>query len=78
LTSISASQARFQGGKIEKRKAHRALDLQRAVAGEKHGGRVRIDAPDFFGSTAIGCRIGEKRQHVLLRNRCVVHAAKPC
>ena len=40
--------ALFQGRKIEKRKAHRALDLQGAVAGEKHGRRVRIDAPDFL------------------------------
>jgi hypothetical protein len=70
--------ALFQSGKIEKRKAHRALDLQRAVAGEKHGGCVRIDAPDFFGPAAIDSRIGEKRQHVVLRKRCVAHAAKPC
>ena len=70
--------ALFERGKIEKRKAHRALDLQRAVAGEKHRGRVGVDAPDFFGPAAIGCGIGEKRQHVVLRNRCVVHAAKPC
>ena len=33
---------------IEKRKAHRALDLQRAVAGEKHRRRVGVDAPHLL------------------------------
>ena len=35
-----------------------------------------IDAPDFLKPAAIGRRIGEKRQHVLLPFRRVVHAAK--
>ena len=60
---------------VEKRKAHRALDLQRAVAGEKYRGRVGIDAPDFLKPAAIGRRIGEKRQYFLLRFGRVVHAA---
>ena len=68
--------ALFERGKIEKRKVHRALDFQHAVAGEKHRGRVGVDAADLLGLAAIGRRIGEKCQHVVLRFGRVVHAAK--
>ena len=60
---------------VEKRKTHRALDLQHAVAGEKHRSRVGVDAADLLGLAAIGRRIGEKRQYFLLRVGRFVHAA---
>ena len=43
---------------VEKRKAHGALDFQRAIAGEKHRRRMGIDALDRV--PAMACRIGEK------------------
>jgi hypothetical protein len=49
LTSISASQAAFRFssvGKIEKRKAHRALHLEGTLAGEKDRCRMGVNALD--------------------------------
>src|SRR5262249_4583867 len=50
---------------VEKRKPHRALDLERAVAGEEHRGRVGVDALDCVA--AMGGTVGEERKHSVLR-----------
>src|SRR5262249_15635961 len=49
---------------VEKGKARRALDLERAVAGEKHRGRMGVDALDR--RAAMGRRVGEQREDRLL------------
>ena len=57
---------------IEEGKAHRALDFEGAIAGEKHRRRVRIDAVDLL--VAVGRGIAQKGQHFLLA--LVVHVAE--
>ena len=67
MTAISASQAALrllERRIVEKGKAHRALDLEGTVAGEKDGGRVGVDALHLLA--AVGRGIGEKRQHLRL------------
>ena len=59
---------------IEEGKAHGALDLEGAVAGEEHGCRVRID-PQRLIST-VGSRIGEEAEDLLLVVRVLAHRPK--
>ena len=57
LTVISASHAALpfpKRGKIEKWKAHRALDLECPVAGQKNQGRVGVDAFDRGATMVAG------------------------
>jgi hypothetical protein len=63
--------ALFQGGVVEKRKTHRALDLQRPILGEKDRGSVRVDAPNLL--PAMGCGIGKKGQHFFLAIGAIRH-----
>jgi len=51
-------------GIVEERKLDRALDLVGALAGEKHGCRVGVDAAH---RRAMGRRIAEQREHLVLR-----------
>src|SRR5262249_61023176 len=51
--------------KIEEGEFYRALDLEHALAGEEHNGRVRIDALDL--GAAVRRRIGEQGEDRLLR-----------
>jgi hypothetical protein len=57
--------------KVEEREFDRALDLEHALAGEKHHRRMGIDALDF--RAAMGRRIAEQRKHRLLGSRVGVH-----
>jgi hypothetical protein len=57
---------------VEEGKAHRALDFEGAIAGEKHRRRVCIDAVDLL--VAVGLGIAQKGQHFLLA--LVVHVAE--
>jgi len=49
---------------IEKRIAHRALDLDDTVAGEKNHGAMSVEAPDF--RAAISRRIVEELENGIL------------
>src|SRR5262249_26828545 len=60
---------------IEEGEAHGAFDFEGAVAGEKHRGRVRVDALDRTSTTR--CMVGEKRKHLLLA-LALAHARHPC
>jgi hypothetical protein len=60
---------------IEKGEAHRALDLERAITGEKHRGRVGVDALDT--RAAMGRGTAEKSQHFALLVRIIVQAGAP-
>ncbi len=60
---------------VEKRKAHRTFDLERALAGEEHRRRVGIDALRLLA--AVGRGVGEKGQHFVLGARLLVQAAAP-
>ncbi len=53
---------------VQERKAHRALDLEGAVAGEKHRGRMGIDALDRLA--AMGRGVGQQGEDRLLARRC--------
>ena len=67
LTSSSASQAGLAAGEgriVEEGKAHRALDLECAVAGQEHRGRVGIDALDR--RSAMGRRFGQQGENRFL------------
>jgi hypothetical protein len=59
---------------VEKWKAHRALDLERAIAGQKHRRRVGFDSLHLL--PAMTGRIGEKGEHLPLAVRCLGHTAK--
>src|SRR5262249_35342776 len=59
---------------VEEGKAHVALDLEGAVAGEKNRCRVRVD-PLHLLST-IGGRIGEEAEDLLLVVRVLAHGSK--
>ena len=56
---------------VEKREAHRALDLQRPLAGQEYRSRVRIDALDRHA--AMGRGRGEQREHRLLGCGRIIH-----
>ena len=60
------------GGIVEEGKFDRALDLVDALAGEEHGGRVRVDPP--HRRAAMGRGIAQQREHLLLRLG-LMHAA---
>jgi len=65
--------AQSQGRIVEERKAHRALDLECAVAGQKHRGRVGIDALDR--RSAMGRRLGQQGENrFLLLGFAFVHS----
>src|SRR5262249_52432197 len=75
---LAGALALGEGRIVEKRKAHRALDLQRAVAGEKYRGGMGIDALDRLA--AMGRGVGEQREDRLLAlavfhplGACLVH-----
>src|SRR5262249_27795583 len=57
--------------KIEEGEFYRTLDLEHALAGEEHHGRVRIDALDL--GAAVRRRIGEQGEDRLLRVGGVIH-----
>src|SRR5262249_40061740 len=59
----------------EKGKAHRALELERAVAGEKYRGGMGIDALDRLA--AMGRGVGEQREDRLLA-LAVIHPLGAC
>jgi hypothetical protein len=63
-----------QCGEIQKWKAHRALDLEGALAGEKDRSRVGIDALDRL--SAMGRRVTEQRQDRLLRVDLGIHGLR--
>ncbi len=58
---------------IEERKAHGALDLEGALAGQKYRRRMGIDSLDR--RAAVGCGVAKKVDHRLLRGIGRVH---PC
>src|SRR5262249_6219335 len=60
---------------VQKGKAHRALDLQRAVAGEKYRGGMGIDALDHLA--AMGRGVGEQRERRFLA-LAVIHPLGAC
>ncbi len=60
-----------KGGKIEERKAHRALDLERPLAGQKNRGGVGVDTLDRRAT--MGGRIAQEVDHRLLY--VIAHAA---
>jgi hypothetical protein len=60
---------------VEKRETHRALDLERTLAGEEHRGRVGIDA--LYVLAAVGRGVGEKGQNLVLVARLLVQADPP-
>ena len=66
LTAIPL--ARRKGGEIQKRIAHRLLELVGAHAGEKHIGHMRLDDLDRAGMKSIGLGHAEKTQLVSKRN----------
>ncbi len=63
--------ALVEGRIVEKREAHRALDLPGAVAGQEHRRRMGVDALDR--RPAMGRRLGEQREHRLLGFSRIIH-----
>ena len=61
---LAGALALLEGRIIQERKAHRALDLEGAVAGEKHRGGMGVDALDRCA--VMGRRVGEQGEDRLL------------
>src|SRR5947207_3903010 len=60
---------------IEEWEAHGALDFEGALAGQKHRGRVRVDALDR--SAPMRCLVGKECKHLLLA-LALAHARHRC
>ena len=68
--------AQVEGRIVQEGKAHRALDLERARAGQEYRGRVGIDALDW--RSAVGRRVGQHGEDRFLGFAFVHSSCDPC